>query len=187
MGESKLKLKQQLFDPVMAAQSFFQVSDEVLKTDKQDVMSRWYGGFEGVDFFTWSDQKGNFIKLQLNFCGQIFEWNIVHGIRTGFVAMDEEPAHFHKTESIQYDETAQSPFIDTAVIFIKNMNCLSPEEKQEMLKNIKGNTNIDNMSGEGFWEKFGYPEVKYSESKSLMGFKILWHNVKSFFKKHFSK
>ena len=95
MGESKLKLKQQLFDPVMAAQSFFQVSDEVLKTDKQDVMSRWYGGFEGVDFFTWSDQKGNFIKLQLNFCGQIFEWNIVHGIRTGFVAMDEELSLIH--------------------------------------------------------------------------------------------
>ena len=72
MGESKLKLKQQLFDPVMAAQSFFQVSDEVLKTDKQDVMSRWYGGFEGVDFFTWSDQKGNFRETRHSIHADIY-------------------------------------------------------------------------------------------------------------------
>ena len=44
MGEMKMGLRQQFFDPEMAARKFYQVSDDVLKTDKQDVTSRWYDG-----------------------------------------------------------------------------------------------------------------------------------------------
>jgi hypothetical protein len=61
-----------------------EIAVDFVKTHDEDLVSRWYQG-PSTDLYTWSDRKNNIIKQQLNFNGQIVEWNCLEGLKTGVI------------------------------------------------------------------------------------------------------
>lgn len=171
------------FDAKMVARSLYEVSNEVLKTKKTDVQSRWFTGDDGADVFTWQDLSGNYIKAQITYCGQVFEWNVVSGVRTGVIVEEESTEEGIKaSEVIQYDSKLMIPTVNDSISLINHISLFDDAEKDSLLANINSNKTIDSMSHEEFWGKYGFDDVKYSKSKSLLGLRILWHHLKNIFK-----
>lgn len=172
------------FDAKVLGKGLHEVSNEILKTEKSDVKSRWFTGEDGADFFTWQDLSGNFIKAQFTYCGQVFEWNVVSGVRTG-VIVEEEPVEvgIKSSEVIRYDSEKMDQTVQDAVALIGHLVAMEEIERDDLLKSIHSNKTIDSMSHEEFWSKYGYGDVKYSKSKSLLGLRILWYHIRKFFHK----
>ena len=47
----------------------------------QNVGSHWYHSDQDADIYIWLDEVGNVIKQQVNFVGQVVEWNIVEVLK----------------------------------------------------------------------------------------------------------
>lgn len=173
------------FDPKRAGESLVEVSNDVLQTKKHKVASRWFQGEAGTDLFTWQDLNGNFIKVQLTYCGQIFEWNIVNGVRTGVIVEEDasEEVGVKGSEVIQFDDSVVEPTVAMAMDLFKNVAVVEESFIEDLLQIVKSNKTIDSMSQEDFWKTYGYSDVKYSNSKSLLGLRILWYHIRKFFHK----
>ena len=67
-----------------------EMGSDMVKTTHQNVISHWYHSDMDADVIIWRDEKQNIIKQQVNLLGQVIEWNIVDGLRTGFVVEIEK-------------------------------------------------------------------------------------------------
>lgn len=172
------------FDPKRVGEALYEVSNDVLQTKKHEVASKWYTGYDDTDFFTWQDLSGNFIKAQLTYCGQVFEWNLVTGVKTGVLIEEESPEKGIKaSEIIQYDTQVAGHTKQNAVDLIRHLINMPEEDRLKLIENIESNRTIDSMSQEEFWLKYGHSDVKYSKSKFLLGWRILVHQIRQFFKR----
>jgi hypothetical protein len=132
----------QFFDANRLGRSLKEVSSDLLRVEAQDLVGRWFHANDDIDLFIWTDENKRIVKQQLTFLGQVVEWNIVEGTRTG-VIIEEEGAESGGThmdaEMIHFDQTAQPHPLGLAMDLIRNTTALSePEQKQIIANFFKG-------------------------------------------------
>lgn len=141
------------FEPSHAGKNLKEVGVDYLQVEDQNIISRWYHGAHDVDLFVWIDQQKNVIKQQISFCGQIVEWNILDGLKTGVVIEEELEATSEKpnsSEIIRFDHKPQNESIRMAVEVIKHIDAMDDVFRQSLLRNFgKGTTPRQT----GFWQK----------------------------------
>lgn len=150
------------FNPEQIAQKLKEMSFDIIETDSQNVFSRWYQSEDQLDVYLWFDEKENLIKQQVCFFGQLAEWNIVDGLKTGMVMEKEDPFEANKFKSYaKYDETADQSVINEAKILI---DFTTIKYKSEVVDNYITGINMNSMKPKDIVKKFG----KQQKQKSLL-------------------
>lgn len=150
--------------------SLREMGSDVIKTTHQNVVSRWYHSDADADVILWKDERENIIKQQVNLFGQIIEWNIVEGLKTGFVVETEgpngqvqaikpdKPGEKTKTANVvQYDATPSKNSINQAIEIIKHARLISKGDKEILINNFYNAPRIASMDPTDFVNKYGKP------------------------------
>ena len=146
------------FDPQEIGRSLQEVSVEVVQTESQNVLSRWFHSTKDVDLYIWTDERNNIIKQQLSFLGQVVEWNILEGVKTGVVCEEEgelEGSGVKGSELIRFDETPQPTSIKMAEDLIRYVENLNEQDRSSILKNFSESPRMDKIDPEEFVRKYG--------------------------------
>jgi hypothetical protein len=149
------------------------MGSDMVKTTHQNVVSHWYHSDMDADIIIWRDEKQNIIKQQVNLLGQVIEWNIVDGLRTGFVIETEQKKE-HKEEAakknedmvagfggineIKFDRNPTETSVKQAIELINFLKCIDDAEKDALSYNLKNAPKISSMEPREFLRKFGRAE-----------------------------
>ncbi|MCB0414250.1 MAG: hypothetical protein KDD50_07950 [Bdellovibrionales bacterium] len=148
-----------LFDPSSVGRSMKKLEMDVIQTSNQEVVSYWYHGENQSAVVVWVDEKKNIIKQQIIYFSQVVEWNILEGIRTGWIAEEEEglrPNKINKDiKDIHYDQELQKMAISQAIQIIESMDCLEEPVYQALIRNLKESPQISKMSSHEVMTLFG--------------------------------
>lgn len=151
--------------------SLEEISVELIKTESQKITSRWFHSNKDVDLFVWMDESKNVLKQQLTFHGQVLEWNLVEGLKTG-VIMEEESADRRSrlgSELIRYDEPLQRATQLQGLELLQFVEALTPQDKATILFNFEKGHSFDTMSVEQILSRF----PSYAPAKPSFWQKIL--------------
>ena len=135
----KDKIFPRFFSAADLGKSFREVAVDVIRTEHQDIENRWYHSAKDADLFVWVDSEKNIIKQQLSFYGQVIEWNVIEGVRTGCVLEHEDDDNTLKRRSsdvIQFDRHPQFSSLKQALDLLKNITVLKDEERQCLMENF---------------------------------------------------
>lgn len=152
------------YNPKEMGRSLKEVATDIIQTESQGVVSRWLHSQHDIDLFIWQDEQHNIIKQQLSFHGQIAEWNLIEGIRTGVIYEDETqggPAG-PSAELIRYDEDLQKGTILQALELIRFIEALPEAEREQLIENFKKDPSLGNLSPELFLKKYKKQEIRSS-------------------------
>lgn len=141
------------FNPKEMGRSLREVASDIIKTESQDVKSRWFHSNQDIDLYIWQDEFDNVIKQQLSFHGQIAEWNLIEGLKTGFIFEDESVAKT-ASEIVRYDDTLQKGTLLQAIELLQCIDVLSSHERQLLLENFRRNPSLGHISPEEFLKKY---------------------------------
>lgn len=149
------------YDPESIAQNLKEMSFDMIETDTQNVYSRWYQSEDQLDVYLWFDEKENLIKQQVCFFGQLAEWNIIDGLKTGMVMEKEDPFELKKFKTYaKYDMNSDLGVISEAK---KLIGFSSIGFRSEVLDNYTTGVNMNSMHPKDIVKKFG----KQKKQKSL--------------------
>lgn len=155
----KDKIFPRFFSAADLGKSFREVSVDVIRTEHQDIVNRWYHSSKDADLFVWLDSDKNIIKQQLTFFGQVIEWNVIEGVRTGCLVEQEDPVLTDKrraTDVIKFDQKPQGSSLSQALDLLKNITVLKDDERQSLMDNFSTkNQTAHTMDPEEFVRKFG--------------------------------
>lgn len=182
MVNDKLSFRS-LFDPQKLGASLKEVASEVIQTESQDVTSRWFHSDWGCDLFLWFDERRNIIKQQVSFCGQIVEWNVVEGVKTGYILENEDALDPNKNASqvIRFDETPVKTSISQALDLIGYSYALNEIERQIVKKNFVESPRISTMLPQDFIDFYG-PHQKASAPRRWIVLRYYWRRLIYFMK-----
>lgn len=158
------------FNAKEMGRSLKEVSKDIIKTESQEVKSRWYHSSQDIDLFIWQDEQDNVIKQQLSFHGQIVEWNLIEGVRTGFIFEDEtDQSISQKTaaELVRYDEELQKSTLGQALQLIDCVEVLSRSERELLRYNFQRDPSLGKMSPEQFLKKYKKMELEPPETNGF--------------------
>jgi hypothetical protein len=142
-----------VFSAEVLGKSLKQMPLRTIKTGVQNVTSAWYHSDRNVDLYIWKDERSNIIKQQLQFHGQIAEWNIIEGTRTGLVI--EEGAE--TTQAIQFDQKRQPYTIDQVVDILRSINDMADLERGQLIKNFSESPNFGDLKPTEVLSLYGRP------------------------------
>ena len=142
------------FDVKEAGSSIEEVAIDVVKSEGQNLTSHWYHSPLDVDVYIWFDDKKNIIKQQVSICGQICEWNIVDGVRTGFV-MEAEEENEEDKSSILYDKKMQKTSLRQAIELLNFAEALPMGSKEKLIDNFEKNPMVDNLDPKELLAQYG--------------------------------
>lgn len=149
---------QAFFNPQEIGRSLKEVAVDIIQTESQNVVSRWFHSGQEADLFIWIDEKQNVIKQQVSFYGQIVEWNILEGVRTGFLLEEETKEKGVKgSEIIQYDDAPQLRSLNQAIEVLRHVEALSDQDRNSLLDNFIQGKHVGLMDPLLFLEKYGRP------------------------------
>lgn len=179
------KLTYEFFNGKTVGRGLKEVAVDLIKTENEDLVSRWYHGTTGADLFTWADRGNNIIKQQLNFNGQVVEWNCLEGIKTGVVieqdmeseaakkkSIGKEELQVKASETIKFDSNPQSDSVGLALEILKHTE-IEMKVLDQLIGNFKNPQNIESMAPEAFLNRFGLALKNYQ--KTDHGF---WQSLK---------
>jgi len=128
-----------VLNPEKIGPSLEEVSVDYLEVNNQKIKSRWLRG-EEAELFIWTDQYSNIIKQQLSLLGQVVEWNVYDGVRTGLLIESDLDVEKSKTsELVQFDTSPQGSAIRQAREILKHTQILSASEQDKLILNFTGN------------------------------------------------
>ncbi|OFZ18135.1 MAG: hypothetical protein A2Z20_06225 [Bdellovibrionales bacterium RBG_16_40_8] len=116
--------------------SLKEVAVEVIKSESSEIESRWFHSKKDADLFIWKDKNKNIIKQQVTFFGQLIEWNIAEGLRTGLLIEDEISQKMGSSPLIKFDVKPQKPAVDQGVDIVEHVPGLSNDEKIRIIENF---------------------------------------------------
>lgn len=103
-----MKARWQSFDPVEVGLAVKEVSAELIYANqKSQDQVRWFHSAHDVDLFIWCNDRKKVIKQQLAFFGMVLEWNLIEGLKTGWVDEDRRTGASRgpgASELIHFDE-----------------------------------------------------------------------------------
>lgn len=150
--------------------SIKEMGSDMVKTTHQNVVSHWYHSDMDADLIIWKDEKQNIIKQQVNLLGQVIEWNIVDGLRTGFVVeteakeeaegknprpKKEQGPGLSGPNEIKFDRLPAAQSVTQAIELIHFLKCVSEQDKEALAYNLKNAPKISSMEPKEFLRKFG--------------------------------
>jgi len=162
------------YDAEKFGESLIEVSVESEGSHADSVLSRWFHSDRDIDLFIWQDSQRNIIKQQINFCGQIVEWNILDGVKTGMVVQIENNSD-KDDESILFDSEPMTTAISQAVELVKYAHHVQEPERKSISFNFKEAPTLSSMNVDEFFKRFG--AVKTADSE-----KTLWNKIKTWLK-----
>lgn len=156
--------------------SLREVSNEIMQTEGQEVKSLWFHSELGADLYVWGDVNGNIIKQQLSFLGQVVEWNIVEGLRTGIsVEDDQKPPVKNNSPMVFFDDELQKGAVHQAIEVIRCLQVIDEDEKKRLITNFQNPDRWQKVSAIEFLKKFGNPSVAPKRSwMRWLGSEILY-------------
>lgn len=142
------------FNPAELGRSLQEVSTDLLRTDYKDIISRWLHSPNDVDLFIWMDVDRNVIKQQISFYGQVVEWNLIEGVKTGLIVEDGRPG-MTDAEVVRFDAKAQKGPIRQAIDLLRHIAVLKEDERNLLIRNFENPNASTTMPPELFMERFG--------------------------------
>ena len=128
-----------IFEPGRAGKSLREMGRDYLKVESRNITSRWYHGAQDVDLFIWTDEHDQVIKQQVSFCGQVVEWNVLDGIKTGVEIEEEltmEDPELNASKTIQFDRKPQGQAVSVAVEVVENTDVMDVSLRSVLLSNF---------------------------------------------------
>jgi hypothetical protein len=155
---SKSAVYPQFFDPHRLGAGLKEVSSDLLRVESRDLVGRWFHAAEEVDLFIWTDEKKKIVKQQLTFLGQVVEWNVVEGTKTGVIIEDEARASkdvgMNAAETIHFDEIAQPLPLGLAMELIRHATALNPDEQKQVNLNFFKGQRFSKLGPGDFSERY---------------------------------
>lgn len=147
-----------VFDANLLGRSLKQMSTKTVNTGAQDVTSSWYHSERDADLYIWKDERSNIIKQQFLFLGQVVEWNIIEGTRTGLM-VDEGEADGSGTvkPTVLFDQVRQPYTVEQVVGILKAVQDLSDSERRQLIKNFAESPNFADLRPEEVLALYGRP------------------------------
>lgn len=155
-----------------------EVAVDILKCNGQDIESRWFHSKNDADLFIWNDYRKNILKQQVIYYGQVIEWNLIEGLRTGVLIEDENSQQMGSSPLIQYDLTPQRHAVTQSVELIGCIPGLSNEVKTQIIYNFTQATRLVDMKPADIL--FRYGKNKTSPPQRDLGFSLMrrvWSSV----------
>jgi hypothetical protein len=125
--------------------SLHEVAADFIKTEDNEIESHWYHSQKDADLYYWRDNKKNIIKQQVSFLGQIIEWNILDGVRTGVVVEDESSQTMGGSPLVHYDRSPSLSTLRQCLDIITHIPKLPDMEKQQIMDNFSHSPNLQNL------------------------------------------
>lgn len=144
-----------MFDAAVLGKSLKETTVRTVKTNIQDIVTVWCHSQHGVDLYYWKDERNNIIKQQMQFHGQIAEWNVIEGTRTGVVIEDEQSAQ--ASSHIAYDEPAMGLTIDQIVGILHAAVSLKESERLALIRNFTESRHFGTLSVAEVLSLYGRP------------------------------
>lgn len=168
------------FNPKIIGESLLEMDLNFIQTENDKIVSRWYHGPTDTDLMFWFDSRQNLIKLQILFCGQVVEWNILDGLRTGYVVEEElDPNDSTTSHKIVYDLKINSASVQQTAEIIQNVSLLDEKNRSVAIEHLKNPFKLSQMNVEDI-------VLKYSNHLAQQDVKTFWKRLKSAWKKVFS-
>ena len=168
-----------LFDAKEIGSSLSAVAVEMIQSEGREIESHWFHSKKDADLFFWKDKDKNIIKQQVVFYGQLIEWNIVEGLRTGLLIEDETSQKMGSSPLIRFDDVPQKLTIHQGVRIISHVTTLKPDDKNLLIDNFTKSTSFSDLSPEEAIRRFG----KYNVQKpKKIKFKSWIEDLLGFFK-----
>ncbi|MCM2281390.1 MAG: hypothetical protein NDI61_06030 [Bdellovibrionaceae bacterium] len=164
-----------LFDAESLGRSLREVAVDVNESEGNTTLSRWFHSTKDVDLLIWSDEDSNVIKHQVNFFGQVVEWNIFDGVKTGFILEEDvecdEASESEVSETIQFDVQPDAIAVRQALLLLAHVPDLAdadklrirenllnrqsgvPEMGHEYVKRFSRAQKLDRVERPGFWRR----------------------------------
>jgi hypothetical protein len=147
------------FDPKEIGHSLKEVAQEVMRLDQTDIVSQWFHSNKDADLYIWKDEKGNVIKQQLTFYGTVIEWNIIEGVRTGYLLEEESSAGIDKSPLIRYDNSPQKQSLEQGIHILQHIQGLTASDKNNLIVNYIQSPVFDSYSHSELTQRFGLEET----------------------------
>lgn len=145
-----------VFDATMLGRSLRPMTTKVVRAGAQEVISSWYHSDRDVDLFVWKDERSNIIKQQLQFHGQIVEWNIIEGTRTGMLIEEGEQG---ERPTVLFDQVRQPYTVEQVVEILRAAHEMSEEERRQLIKNFAESPNFSDLTPEQVLSLYGKPNT----------------------------
>jgi hypothetical protein len=146
------------FDAEMIGRSLREVAVDVIETEGSSILTRWFHSTNDVDLLIWSDEDKNVIKHQISFFGQVVEWNIFEGVKTGVIVEEDvvrEDDESETSELIRFDVMPQGMAIRQAVHVLENVPDLNAQDRARLRDNLLLHTKGAPDSGDEFIRRYG--------------------------------
>jgi hypothetical protein len=164
------------FDPKGLGRKMREISVDVIRTEKQNVTSRWFHA-KDADLFIWQDEKSHVIKQQVSFSGLIIEWNVVDGLKTGVLIEEEQDDKqgIPGSEVIRFDATISQNSIQQALQLLSAIEVVEVGLQKILIHNFEHSPSLDTMSSHEIFKNY-----EYLRGEKIAGF---WERLKAIFKK----
>jgi hypothetical protein len=143
------------FNPEDLGKSLKEVAMDLVKTSRRDVVARWFHSSKDADLFIWMDLQRNIIKQQLSYYGQVVEWNVIEGVKTGHIIVEEGRIHGQRSEFLNFDERPQRTSVDQALKLLNHVTALKDDERKILEQNFQNLNQSQSMPASEFAARFG--------------------------------
>lgn len=152
--------------------SLKEVATDLITTTHHEVVSRWFHSAKDADLYIWLDKSQNILKQQLSFYGQVVEWNVIEGVKTGLIIEDESHSvGLAASEVVRFDSLPQKPPLEQAVELLQHIAALNEDERRELVTNFIKSPMTNTMDPQEFIDRFGGylnpPTKKEGDSSSV--------------------
>jgi hypothetical protein len=139
--KASTKVQPIYFDPQKLGGALKEVGIDYTKVESREIETRWFRDDSGdTDVFIWLNKEKSIIKQQTSIMGQLVEWNIIEGLKTGMIMEDEilksdQKDQLPQSELIYFDKIVQQQAVLMANNVIQYMT-IDVELKSRLLKNF---------------------------------------------------
>ena len=146
-----------LFDAEQIGRTMREVAVDVIETEGSTILSRWFHSKHDVELFLWLDGDQNVIKYQVTFFGQVVEWNVFEGVKTGYVIEEEVAGHGDENlkETIEFDKAPQDSAIERAIRLLEHVSELPQSHREKICSNLRFRVRGEPDSQDAFIRRYG--------------------------------
>lgn len=145
-----------MFNAKEIGSSLQEVAAELIKREDQNIESRWFHSNKDADLFIWRDQLKNVIKQQVTYFGQLVEWNVLEGVRTGMLIEDETSQQISASPIIQYDLMPQQHAVSQCIELLGYVPGLTEDDKSQLIHNYMQSPKFADQSPDELIKKYAY-------------------------------
>ncbi len=144
-----------MFNAKELGRSLREVAVDMMKNENRNIESHWFHSSKDADMFIWKDESKNIIKQQVTFYGQLIEWNVLEGVRTGLLVEDEASQKMGSSPLIRYDQRPQQHGIEQGVDIVSHVQGLSDGDKLQIIENFTKSPHFNQMTSEEIIQRYG--------------------------------